>query len=174
MGRRQVLPVWNVYVSNMHDERVEIVNIYTMAQFMAIVKKMKGMLAKFKRKWKNVPIEQVVLDHPVELDELKNQLEEYLHDMLIYCFRAKCEYEACVTPYPPRYDYKQAKEEIKALARDDTRWYFDIHNIDHIVNAYREGETRIDIYSQVRMNYEPFKQIVMEYIGYNEYLNGGR
>lgn len=88
---------------------------------------------------------QKILKKKITYEELSDELKS----SAMYCFWSKCEYEVVITSFPPYID----KEELNKLVDECEQ---------HPYRTYVNLETgiKIDIYGQLKMNWEHFVDYV--------------
>lgn len=171
MAKKKPLPVWNVLYHNVNARTLGYVNIFSFGHFDHVFKTLKKMIKDFKKTVKDIPLQQVWLDHQSELKELEKAMTEFVDHHLLRCFWAKCEYEVTVGTWPPTRNYDRIKACMKELAKDDSRWYYDVHNIARVFNVASDVDLKLDIYKQITVNFSPFMNILLDYVGYNDYID---
>jgi hypothetical protein len=128
---------WNVF--NESDGHIKVINLFDYNYTF-----LTGLL-EAKRKYKN--------DFSHFADKVRTSLQ--------HCFWSKCEYETIITTWPPYIESEEIdrlnKEKIERLATGKP-YYRDTVNL--------EVEYKIDIYTQVMMNWDRF----IDYIWTNKHL----
>ena len=123
---------WNVYRENWNSQKIETFNIFDHSRFYESVKKA---LEKF---------------------DNKEEFSEEIRKDLLWCYWSKCEWETVITSFPPRI----AKDEIDRLNAEfkvDTERY---GREPKSVYVSPEVSRKVDIYEQVRLNWDVFVDYV--------------
>ncbi len=123
---------WNVYVEDWNAKKIRTFNIFNHSRFCEDVKKA---LKKF---------------------DNKEEFAEEVRKSLAWCYWSKCEYETVITSFPPRI----AKEELDRLNnefKNDTNKY---GHEPHSVWVSPVIGKKVDIYEQVRLNWNIFVDYV--------------
>lgn len=123
--------VWNVFSGNYNTKQIEVENIFEHDGFMEDVKKALK-----------------------ETD--KNVFEEKLRQSLSYYFWGKCEYEVVITSWPPYIDREDIESMQCEIEENEKRYGTKPLRL----NPRLTVEKKIDIYEQVRLNWDVFADYV--------------
>ena len=145
---------WNVYHHDFNSDKIEVYNIFRHGTF-------NTMLYEIKRKYKAI---LKTLDWSSErtsnkaLTKWKEEtFEPSLDNALRYCFWCKSEYEIILTSWPPY---------IKPSEIDDLNKERELNPDHRVYIPDLTCEEKVDIYSQVRLNWPLF----VEYVWNNLHL----
>lgn len=167
---KKKIPVWKVLYEDFNRKHISYVNVFEFYQFSGIFNELKKILSKFKKTWKDTNLTTMYLDHQADIQELRTTLLDTLDSRLVYAFWAKCEYEVIVSTWPPHFDYDAAVKRIKKLKAENNDWHKDVNSVASVLNVGQGPELKIDIYKQITANYASFQEVVLNYIGYNDYV----
>ena len=126
--------VWNVFVENINDRKIEVHNVFNHHSFMKD-------LIKINKKHK---------------DDFYNFAKEVKHT-LMYHYWSKSEWEVVVTSFPP---YINEKEFLRLNLERDERIQKYGRFIRESVNL--ETGKKVDVYDQVMMNWDHFINYLWE------------
>lgn len=120
---------WNVYTENLNTRKIEIYDIFKGGYFEQIAKEIK----KF-------------------FPDNKEEFTEAFRLKLMSQFWCRAEYEVVITSWPPYID----KEEIARLNIEQQKHFdkYGTYQLRHDVNL--TVEEKIDIYSQLQLNWQQF------------------
>lgn len=154
------LPVWNVYIKTWSTDSVGLKNVFSCGCFEQIFKELKCIRSEYRK--------AVKLSDGKSMKKLYGDYEHKMSDKLIrelmYYFWSKCEYEVIIGSWPHGHDVPGATRAIKGLS-GDRNWFKDRGNVIQVLDAGRaSSDIKVDVYSQIMANYEPFKKVVYEYI----------
>lgn len=124
--------IWNVYKHDFNSEQIKLFNIFDHSRFTESVKELKR---------KKLPKEEFA-------DRLKREV--------MYYFWSKYEYETVVTTFPPRITNGELD---KAIAERDRRLR-EYGQCRSSIQITPEEYIKIDIYDQVRLNWDVFVDYV--------------
>lgn len=154
---RKKRPVWNVLYGRWGADQIEEVDIFSFGQVSAIVDTLKKEYKKHRKEMKGQAdtkkAQKAWMDH----------VNKVLKSELFYYFWAKCEHEIIVHEWPPHVNTDRLKDAVskhlgkKELAPADV---FDIANSIEFAM-----ERKVDVYTQLMMNYEHFSKLLFEYAG---------
>lgn len=122
--------IWNVYRYN--SKEIEIFNIFDHKRFLNDVKT------------------------DLKKCDTKEVFVEKLKKHLMYYFWSKCEYEVVVTPWAPSIDQK----ELDRLNDENDKFYNVYNYYPRVCFVNPTISKKIDIYSQVMLNYDVFADYV--------------
>lgn len=128
--------VWNVYCDNFNDKTIEIRNVFNLSTTFN-----QG-LYKLRKEY--------LKSHADDF----NWFSEELRKLCSYCYWAKCEYEIGLTTWP----CYVSGEDIMALTEDG----FNYENSKF--GLYPEVYEKIDVYQQLKLNWDAFAKYVFENI----------
>lgn len=133
--------VWNVYVENVNDRKIEVYNIFDHRRFMDDL----------------VDIDKICGKEDGNFPQFKAAVKKEL----MYYFWGKCEWEVVITSWPPYVD------EIEVNRLEKTKQQY-IKDYGRFVRTSVDLETswKIDVYDQVMMNWEAF----IRYLWHNRCL----
>ena len=124
--------VWNVYRCDINSRQVEIYNIFEHGGFIDAVKKL------MKKKIK------------------KDEFSEELRIIVGYFFRARIQWEMSICFYP----VNVGREEIERVIDEREKFYRKEGKFPYLQGIDVESVKKIDVYEQVKLNWEIFLDYV--------------
>ena len=122
--------VWNVYEEN--SGRIEVYNIFNHGGFSEYLKKL------------------------IKKKPTREEFEKQLDRELMYYFWCKVEYEITITGYPPYIN----KEDMDAMMDEADKHKREYGRYPYREHARLECAKKVDIYSQVKLNWDVFVDYV--------------
>ena len=119
---------WNVFNEDFNSREIGVYNIFNHCRFAESVKKL------------------------LKEKITKEEFAEKLRRELSYNFWAKCEYEVVITSWPPYIDKKELDRLNAEYEEYNTKW----GRYPYKINVCPDVGKKIDIYSQVMLNFNVF------------------
>ena len=150
-----------VYNENINGRKIEKYNVFNHTHFVSDLANMFKTLEKYKK----IYITDNIIEEPLTIKEA-NKLEKYmaelenqeLRNICQYCFWAKCEYEIVLTTWTPSIE----REELLRLINEDKehveKWGSPAYRYTSNLSACE----KIDVFDQLQLNWQLFKQYVFE------------
>ena len=126
---------WNVYVEDFNSREIKVFNIFNHAKFNEDVKKA---LKKF---------------------DNKEEFSEEVRESLAWCYWSKCEWEVVITSWVPHITISELDRLNKE--RENTKKIYSREPYRLYVNP--EVGEKVDVYSQVRLNWNLFVDYLWSY-----------
>lgn len=123
---------WNVYTHNFNDKGIEVFNVFDHSRFFEDVKK------------------------SLKKCETKEEFAKQLRGYLFYYYGSKSEWEVVITSWAPR--IKMSELDRLNAEREDTLRKYNREPYSLYVNP--DIAKKIDVYSQVMLNYDVFVDYV--------------
>ena len=124
--------IWNVYRENANAKKIEVYNIFDHASF--------------KRD----------IQEAYATSKTKDEFVERLRRSLMYYFWSKCEWEVIITDWPTHVSV----EEVERMSAEIARYEADYGHRPYSIGVNLKVAEKIDIYDQVRLNWEAFVNYV--------------
>ena len=152
---------WNVYNEDVNKGEIEIYNIFNHTHF---VKSLVDMFKNSKKEEKRYNKENNLsglITHK-QANDFKKHIENFedkqLRNICQYYFWAKCEYELILTDWPTSI----AREEIYRLVNEDQEYFNKYGTYPYRFTPNLCVGKKIDIYEQLKLNWEQFKKYVFD------------
>lgn len=126
---------WNVYRRDMNSDTIEVYNIFRHHSFKESVTKLK----------KNKKL-------------TKEEFEGQLNRECMYYFWSKYEMENVITSWPPYI----TQEELTRLNEESQDHYCNYEKYPRVLNVRLKSGSKIDIYDQLKLNWDRFVDYVWE------------
>ena len=123
---------WNVYRENVNTKKIEVYNIFNHASFKTDVQE------------------------AYATSKTKDEFVERLRRSLMYYFWSKCEYEVIITDWPTHVSV----EEVERMSAEIAKYEADYGHKPYSTGVNLKVAEKIDIYDQVRLNWEVFVNYV--------------
>ena len=123
---------WNVFKENWNSKEIDTFNVFNHSRFYEDVKK------------------------HLKKCENKEEFAEELRKSLAWCYWSKCEYETVITSFPTRIDKEELNRLNEEFKKDAERYGHEPHTmwLSPVVGK------KVDIYEQVRLNWDIFVDYV--------------
>ena len=153
---------WNVYNEDINNREIEIYNIFNHGGFL------KGLNQMFKniKKESDKYLKENNLDADLSTKELNkyNKYMEAFEDEALrrecsYYFWSKSEYEIVLTSWPPYMEVEDIDKLKQEVEEHDSKWNWKQQK----VNVPLTIAKKIDIYEQLRLNWDAFKRYIFEH-----------
>lgn len=153
---------WNVYRENINTKKIEVFNVFKHANFCFDLKNFFKDCKKESNRYNKENKLSGLISHEEANKYRKHMLafeDQLLKNICKYNFCSKSEYEIIITSWPP---YIDKKELLRLENEDEThiqKWAKPAYS--YIVNLCTDE--KIDIYDQLRLNWEVFKQYIFDH-----------
>ena len=149
--------VWNVYRYNINSGYIETMNIFKHGVFFDDLIKLKKEYKAWQKKLLSSP---EYTESPKKMAAEVKKFKETtfaskLDSTLRYCFWSRSEYEVIVTSWPPRVSPANAQK-LNNSVEEHPNWYSYALDLD--------VEEKIDIYDQIKNNWDIFVNYVWDNI----------
>ena len=153
---------WYVYNQDINAHEIKPYNVFNHGGFI------KGLYQMFKdiKKEQTKYLKENNLEEPLSLREsnkynkhMESFEDEYLRKECGYYFWSKCEYEIVLTSWPPYIDVEVIDKLKQEVEEHDSKWSWKQQRI----NVPLTIGDKIDIYDQLRLNWDSFKRYVFEH-----------
>jgi hypothetical protein len=155
---------WNVYISNFNSNKIEVYNIFNHGGFHRDLLKLKK---DYKKKIKEIEssLKAKITDTSKFIDKMQKELFSYkdgefadkINNSLRYHFWAKCEWEIILTDWPTHVDIKEVERMANEIKKE---------NLQYKVGVSLECEEKVDVFDQIKLNWETFVDYVWDNILY--------
>ena len=153
---------WYVYNQDINKHKIKPYNVFKHGGF---IEGLNQMFKDIKKEQSNY-LKKNNLEEPLTLREVNKynkHMQEFENECLRkecgYYFWSKCEYEVVVTSWPPYMDVENIDKLKKEVEEHDSQWSCKQLRINVPLTV---GE-KIDIYDQLRLNWDAFKRYVFEH-----------
>ena len=150
---------WNVY--NEVNQQLSVYNVFKHAHFVKSLVDMFKDIKKEKNKW----VMENTLDGILSLNaakKLERSMEDFSDKRLNfecqYQFWGRCEYELILTDWPPSIN----RDEVYRLVDEDQNYFNKYRTYPYRFTANLCRMKKIDIYEQLKLNWEQFKKYVFD------------
>lgn len=144
--------VWNVYREDFNAREIEVYNVFEHWGFLQDLAKSLRKIDKKEKELKDLPAfagTKIVGKFRTQLEEMTN---EEIRGWCAYYFWSKCEHEVVVTRWPPYVSYEEYMDMTKEIADHNAKY----GKNPLTINAWPVSSRKIDIYDQLRLNWEKF------------------
>ena len=153
---------WNVYKEDVNSKEIEIYNVFNHGGFIEGLNKMFKDIKKEQSNYLKVNNLQGLLTSR-EAKKYSKHMEEFedgcLRKVCAYYFWSKSEYEIVLTSWPPYMDVEVIDKLKQEVDEHDSKLSWKQQRI----NVPLEVSMKIDIYEQLLLNWNAFKNYVFEH-----------
>ena len=156
---------WNVYKEDINAHKIETYNVFNHGGFLRSLAFMFQRVKKYANDFLEF-LKDGDLSKPLSVKDTKKfnkQMEIYKDEVLrrecSYYFWSKCEYEVILTSWPSYMKVEDIDKLKQEVEEHDSKYNWKQLKI----NVPLEVAEKIDIYDQLRLNWEVFKNYVFEH-----------